>query len=103
MTTTFSLSDTPTASGSSAIGTFLLEPVLVIGACLFWLIVLPIGGLFCAAVFLYDRLADPHHRPVHAATILRRSSINPLALRQADLGLREGKDSTARIGGRAQA
>jgi hypothetical protein len=103
MTTTFSLSDTTNDSGPSAIRTCLLEAVLVIGACLFWLIVLPIGGLFCAAVSLYDRLADPHHRPVHTATILRRSSINPFVLRQADLGIREGKDSSARIGGRAQA
>ncbi|HEY2711576.1 MAG TPA: hypothetical protein VGI60_03610 [Chthoniobacterales bacterium] len=103
MTTIFSLSDTPSVSDSSAIGAILLEPLFLIAACLFWLIVLPLGGLFCAAVSLYDRLAGEHPRPIHTAAVLRHSSSNPFGFRQSSLRFREGKDSSARISGGAQA
>jgi hypothetical protein len=103
MITTFSLSDTLNVSGSSAISAILLEPLFIIAACLFWLIVLPLGGLFCAAVSLYDWLARPHPRRIHTAAVLRRSSSNPFAFRQSSLRFRGGKDSSARISGRVQA
>jgi hypothetical protein len=103
MTTIFSLSNTHNPSGYSTLGTVLLEPFFLVASFLFWLIVLPLGGLFCLAVSIYDRIAIPHPRPVHTAAMLRRSPINSFAIGKTGLPFREPKGSPSQIGRRAQA
>lgn len=86
MTTTFShpfipKSDFPAPSDvnwkSSA-----LEPLLVVGACLFWLALLPVTGLFCAGVALYDKVASLKTGPLRLPDLRYSAANNPLVLRK---------------------
>ncbi len=38
----------------------LFEPLYVVAACLAWLAILPITGVFCAGVDVYDKVKSPH-------------------------------------------
>jgi hypothetical protein len=81
MTTTLSQSFTPKeelpAAADRKFGLF--EPLLVVGACVFWLAVLPITGLFCASVAIYDKVAslrwpDLRYNAAHNPLVLRKKS-----------------------------
>lgn len=65
-------------SGLTNLKSVLLEPVLVIGACLFWLGVLPITGVFCAGVAVYDKISSLKGREIHLPDLRH----NPLVLRK---------------------
>ena len=54
----------------------LLEPLLCVGASLFWLAVLPIAGLFCVSIAIYDK-AGSLRRP----GLRCNAAQNPLVLR----------------------
>lgn len=60
----------------------LLEPVLVMGACLFWLAVLPVTGLFCATVALYDKVASFRTQQFRLPDLRYSGAHNPLLLRK---------------------
>ena len=59
MTSTFPIPlspEEPSSFGASQLKAILLEPLLLVATCLFWLIVLPISGAFCATVAVYDKI-----------------------------------------------
>src|SRR5712691_1258327 len=83
MTTTLSHSFTPKQELPPALTadwkSVLLEPLLVVGACLFWLAALPITGLFCASVAIYDKVAslrwpNLRYNAAHNPLVLRKKS-----------------------------
>src|SRR5712691_9616679 len=85
MTTTFSHPFTPEEQNSSGwvnLKSVLLEPLFMIGACLFWLAVLPITGVFCAGVAVYDRIASLKGRGIHLPDLRHNPAHNPLVLRK---------------------
>ncbi len=59
----------------------LFEPVLVVGACLFWLVALPVTGLFCATVALYDKVASLRTQQFRLPDLRHSGTNNPLLLR----------------------
>lgn len=61
---------------------FLLEPLLVAGTSIFWMIILLIGALFCASVALYDRITALSTRQFRLPLLYSHHRINPLMLRQ---------------------
>lgn len=69
-------------SGLTNLKSVLLEPVLVIGACLFWLAVLPITGVFCAGVAVYDKITSLKGREIHLPDLRHNPAHNPLVLRK---------------------
>jgi hypothetical protein len=81
MTTTLSHPFTPKKELPTAVTadwkSVLLEPLLVVGACLFWLAALPITGLFCASVAIYDKVAS-----LHWPNLRYNAAHNPLVLRK---------------------
>ncbi len=102
MTTTFAQSLLPREeqpSTQTSLKSFLLEPVLVVGAGLFWLTVLPITGLFCAGVALYDKIASLKAREVRLPDLRRSPAHNPLVLRKRSLR----PDAAGKTSGRAPA
>ncbi|HEY1583078.1 MAG TPA: hypothetical protein VGF73_08270 [Chthoniobacterales bacterium] len=57
-----------------------VEPLLVAVTCLFWLVILPISGLACLSVALFDKVltfAGPKIRLLDG-----RAAANPLVLRR---------------------
>ncbi len=64
-------------AGFANLKSALLEPILVIGACLFWLAILPITGGFCASVALFDKIASLRARDLRPFNLQQ----NPLVLR----------------------
>lgn len=60
----------------------LLEPAFVVGACLFWLAVLPVTGVFCAGVALYDKFAALKIGQLRLPDLRRGGANNPLVLRK---------------------
>ncbi len=86
MTTTFShpflpKSDLPVSPDTNW-KSLALEPLLVVGACLFWLAVLPVTGLFCAGVALYDALASLKPGTLRLPDLRSSATNNPLVLRK---------------------
>lgn len=84
MTTTFAqpiLPETPEPAAFALLHSIFIEPVLVVASCLFWLVALPISGLFCLGVALFDKLV------VFPASKIRlldlRPTANPLVLRRS--------------------
>jgi len=61
---------------------FLLEPLLVVGTSVFWLIILSISALFCVSVALYDRVAALNTRQFRLPLLHSHVRANPLVLRQ---------------------
>lgn len=59
-----------------------LEPLLVVGTCLFWLAVLPVTGLFCVGVALYDKVASLKTGPLRLPDLRYSAANNPLVLRK---------------------
>lgn len=86
MTTTFSqpfmpksdLPVSPDTNWKSAV----FEPLLVVGACLFWLAVLPVTGVFCAGVALYDKVASLKTGSLRLPDLRYSAVNNPLVLRK---------------------
>ena len=64
---------------------FLLEPLLIAGACLFWIAILPVTGLFCAGVAVYDKLASLKASPLRVPDLRSCAANNPLVLRKTRL------------------
>jgi hypothetical protein len=91
-------SETPTAP-SQLIAT-VLEPVFVAASCLFWVVVLPISGLFCAGVASYDYFAA---LKVKGLPVLRNRPSNPLVLRSKPGLAAEPHATASRAGHAAQA
>jgi hypothetical protein len=60
----------------------LLEPLFVIGACLFWLAVLPFTGVFCAGVAVYDKITSLKGREIHLPDLRHNPTHHPLVLRK---------------------
>jgi len=46
----------------------LFEPIYVVAACLMWGAILPITGLFCAGVDVYDKVTAPGRAPTWSRT-----------------------------------
>ena len=69
-------------SAVSQMKTVLLEPLLVLGTCLFWLAVLPVTGLFCASVALYDKVASLKTSSIRLPDLRHNQAHNPLVLRK---------------------
>jgi hypothetical protein len=67
---------------SSSPSHFLLEPLLVVGSAMFWILVLPLGALFCAGVALYDWVAALSTRQFRFPLLRSHLRLNPLMLRQ---------------------
>jgi hypothetical protein len=83
MTSTFSHSILPQAPESTALAllhSIFVEPLLVVGTCLFWIIVLPISGLFCLGVTLFDRVTAFRASKIRLLDL--RPSAHPLVLRK---------------------
>ena len=76
-----------------------LEPLLVVGACLFWLAVLPVTGLFCAGVALYDKVASLKTGTLRLPDLSYSAAHNPLVLRKKSA---PAQRTTAPIGSAAQ-
>ncbi len=78
MTTTFpdtALTPQPPSFGFSEFGTALLEPLLVVGAALFWLVALPFVALSLMLVKIWDTLV--------ALKMGTLAQANPLILRSS--------------------
>lgn len=69
----------PVASGWKSL---LLEPFMVVCTCLFWLAVLPVTGIFCAGVALYDKVATLRKVDFRLPDLRSRGAHNPLVLRK---------------------
>jgi len=69
-------------SGLTNLKSALLEPIFVIGACLFWLAVLPITGVFCAGVTVYDKITSLKGREIRLPDLRHNPARNPLVLRK---------------------
>lgn len=85
MTTTLShpfIPENQKPAGVTDLTSILLEPVFVIGACLFWLAVLPITGVFCASVAIYDRITSLKGGKIHLPDLRHNPAHNPLVLRK---------------------
>ncbi|MEO5717036.1 MAG: hypothetical protein ABIR29_00510 [Chthoniobacterales bacterium] len=82
MTTNFSHPFLPESAPDTNWTAVLLEPVLVVGACLFWLAVLPVTGLFCAGVALYDKVASLKTEQLRLPDLRYSGAHNPLVLRK---------------------
>lgn len=83
MTTTFAqsiLPETPEPATLALLHSIFVEPVLVVATCLFWLIVLPISGLFCLGVALFDKMVA--FRAPKIGLLDLRATNNPLVLRR---------------------
>lgn len=63
----------------------LLEPLLVVGTCLFWAAVLPVTGLFCASVAIYDKVASLKMVNLRMPELRGSAAHNPLLLRKKSL------------------
>lgn len=94
MTTTFSdpaFAPQPSSFGFSELGTALLEPLLVVGASLFWLVALPFVALSLMCVKIWDTVA--------ALRMGTAARANPLILRSGAPktipALSEGKSAKA--------
>ena len=46
--------------GTIQLKRILLEPLLVVGACLLWVAILPITGVLCAGIGTYEKVAALH-------------------------------------------
>jgi len=97
MTTTFpdsALAPQPPSFGFAELGTALFEPVLVVGAALFWLVALPFVALSLMLVKIWDTLV--------ALKMGTLAQANPLILRSSaprtGPALSEGKSAkTAQV------
>src|SRR5450432_4286071 len=84
MTTTFphpSLSD-ENSMESSSFKTALLEPFLILVVGLFWAAALPITGIFCASVAIYDRICAPKSSEFRLRNLNSSLAKNPPASKQ---------------------
>ena len=50
--------ETQRLSGCAQLEQMLLEPLFVMEVCLFWAVILPITGVFCAGLGAYDKVAS---------------------------------------------
>jgi hypothetical protein len=57
-----------------------VEPLLLVATCLFWIIVLPLSGLFCLGVWLFDRVAAFRGSEIRILSL--RPAAHPLLLRK---------------------
>ncbi len=64
----------------SASSRLLLEPLLVAATSIFWIVVLPISAIFCAAVKLYDRVAALSRLQLRLPLLRSHLRANPLML-----------------------
>jgi hypothetical protein len=86
MTTTLShplIPEGQSQFGLTDLKSLLLEPLFMIGACLFWLAVLPLTGIFCGAVAVYDKITALKSREIHLPDLRRNPAHNPLVLRKS--------------------
>ncbi|HEX4665056.1 MAG TPA: hypothetical protein VH207_00545 [Chthoniobacterales bacterium] len=83
MTSTFPHSILPQAPEPAAFAllhSIFVEPVLLVATCLFWIIVLPISGLFCLGVAFFDRVTAFRGSKVQLLGL--RPPTHPLVLRR---------------------
>lgn len=85
MTATFFSPMSPEANTpfGAQLKTILLEPLLVVATCLFWVMVLPVTGLFCASVAIYDKLASLNAPKLRLPDLRHTGTNNPLVLRRS--------------------
>ncbi|MEO8439628.1 MAG: hypothetical protein ABI540_05335 [Spartobacteria bacterium] len=83
MTTTFAYPTLTENSAAPAHAT-LLEPLLIVASCLFWLFALPVTALFCGSVMIYDKIASFKPSSLRLPA-LRNMAHNPLVLRRTAL------------------
>lgn len=76
-----------------------LEPLLAVGACFFWLAVLPVTCLFCVGVTLYDKFASLKTGALRLPDLSYSAAHNPLVLRKKSV---PGERTAAPIGSAAQ-
>lgn len=60
----------------------LLEPLMIVGTGLFWLAVLPVTGVFCAGVAIYDKVASLKKVELRLPDLRSSAAHNPLVLRK---------------------
>ncbi len=71
-----------TQSFAASLKAVLLEPLLIVGAGAFWLAVLPVTGVFCASVALYDKVVALKKRELRLPNLRHNRAQNPLVLRR---------------------
>lgn len=99
MTSTFShplMSDEQNPTGFANLRSILLEPLFMLAAGLFWLAVLPITGVFCAGVAVYDKMAALKAEPIRLPDLRSNPAHNPLVLRKSSV---VGQKSTGQTQG----
>ena len=101
--TATSFSHKPNVSEFPSFHAILLEPFFLIATCLFWLVFLPLTGLFCAGVAIYDRLAAAYTGQISLHGLRHHPSANPLVLRKKALPVDREKISSRRASHVAQA
>ena len=69
-----------------------LELLYVVATCLFWAVVLPVSGLFCIGVAIWDHVKTLSAKEIRFRN-LRCGSTNPLVLRR---GAKPAIESTGR-------
>ncbi|MEO7725483.1 MAG: hypothetical protein ABIU29_12495 [Chthoniobacterales bacterium] len=86
MTTALTHSFMPKHELPAPVGTdlksLLLEPLMVVGTALFWLAVLPLTGLFCAGVAIYDKAVALKKADLRIPALRSSAAHNPLVLRK---------------------
>ncbi len=95
MTTTLTHSflpkhELPTPGGTDW-KSLLLEPLMIAGTCFFWLTVLPVTGLFCASVAIYDKVASLRKGNLRLPNLRSNAGHNPLVLRKKSVLCRNSR------------
>ncbi|MEO7168454.1 MAG: hypothetical protein ABI787_04075 [Spartobacteria bacterium] len=87
--------------GLSQLKAIIVEPFLVVATCVFWIAVLPVTGIFCAGVAVYDKVASLRAPEIRLPDLRSNPGANPLVLRRkavpgnnAPVGARSGAQTT---------
>jgi hypothetical protein len=73
----------PETASADRFFSLLIEPLLVVAAGLFWAIILPLAGIFCAGVAFYNRFSRFAGSRLCLSHLGRPARSNPLVLRRA--------------------
>jgi len=60
-------STTPSSFGAKELQAIIVEPFLIVAVSLFWMVVLPIAGLFCSGVAISEKINALKRREVRIA------------------------------------
>ncbi len=68
--------------GISQLKAIIVEPFLVVATCAFWIAVLPVTGIFCVGVAVYDKVASMRAPELRLPDLRSNPGANPLVLRR---------------------